>query len=283
MKQESKLKAYISAPLPFQGQKRRFLKSFREIIKDSNKNTTFVDLFGGSGLLSHTAKRLHPGSRVVYNDYDNYQLRLVNIQETNALLADVRLILKDYPPDKKIAPELKEIIIKRLEAELKTRNYVDWLTLSSSLLFSMKYVQNFNDFKSQSLYNVVRHSNYTAENYLNGIEVVRMDYEALFDQFKKTPNVVFFVDPPYLSTDVSSYQKDKFWELKDYLDVLNVLKGTSYVFFTSNKSSIIELCEWMGSYSNVPNIFQDATRYEINGPTSKGSMYTDIMLCKFRS
>ena len=37
-----------------------------------------------------------------------------------------------------------------------------------------------------------------------------------------------------------------FWGIwADYLDVLTVLKGHSFVYFTSNKSSILELCDWM--------------------------------------
>lgn len=53
-------KLYISAPLPFVGQKRMFAKPFIEVIKQYPKGTVFVDLFGGSGLLSHITKHYHP-------------------------------------------------------------------------------------------------------------------------------------------------------------------------------------------------------------------------------
>lgn len=43
---------YLSAPLPFVGQKRMFAKHFIEVIKQYPAGTVFVDLFGGSGLLS---------------------------------------------------------------------------------------------------------------------------------------------------------------------------------------------------------------------------------------
>ena len=33
---------------------------------------TIVDVFGGSGLLSHTAKQLKPKATVIYNDFDGY-------------------------------------------------------------------------------------------------------------------------------------------------------------------------------------------------------------------
>ena len=43
---------YNQAPLPFQGQKRKFVKLFAEKIETLPDDTIFVDLFGGSGLLS---------------------------------------------------------------------------------------------------------------------------------------------------------------------------------------------------------------------------------------
>ena len=46
------------------GQKRYFLRDYSDILKKVNgKIDTVVDLFGGSGLLSHTAKRVLPTRR----------------------------------------------------------------------------------------------------------------------------------------------------------------------------------------------------------------------------
>lgn len=64
---------YMSAPLPFMGQKRMFAKEFIKVLGQYPDGTTFVDLFGGSGLLSHIAKCQKPNSKVVYNDFDGYQ------------------------------------------------------------------------------------------------------------------------------------------------------------------------------------------------------------------
>lgn len=45
------------APLPFTGQKRFFVRDFAEVLgRLGDDIDTVVDLFGGSGLLSHTAK-----------------------------------------------------------------------------------------------------------------------------------------------------------------------------------------------------------------------------------
>ena len=80
-------KNFKNAPLPFMGQKRNFLNKFVEALEKYPENGIYVDLFGGSGLLSHTVKQRYPKARVVYNDYDNFSQRLKNIERTNVLLA----------------------------------------------------------------------------------------------------------------------------------------------------------------------------------------------------
>lgn len=62
-------KIYNQAPLPFMGQKRKFLKRFREELAKCPPTAVYVDLFGGSGLLSRTVKDTYPKARVVYNDF----------------------------------------------------------------------------------------------------------------------------------------------------------------------------------------------------------------------
>lgn len=272
-----KKKIYTAAPLPFMGQKRRFLKDFRTALGNYPNNAIYVDLFGGSGLLSHTVKATYPDARVIYNDYDGFSERLANIDKTNQLIADLREILKGSPPDKKIVDDFRQKVIDRVELEDK-QGYVDYITLSSSILFSMKYVQSMDQLKKETLYNTVRQSNYNAAGYLDGLEVVSLDYKEIFNTYKDLPNVVFLVDPPYLSTETGTYKS--YWKLKDYLDVLQVLDGTNYFYFTSNKSSIIELCEWIETKTPMSNPFNGAKRLETNNPVNFQTSYTDIMLYK---
>ncbi len=88
--------------------------------------------------------------------------------------------------------------------------------------------------------------------------------------------VVFLVDPPYLSTEVGT---DKmFWRLADYLDVLTVLKGHSFVYFTSNKSSILELCDWMDRNPFVGSPFKECRKVEFSASVNYQAKYTDMML-----
>ncbi len=137
--QEKSIK-FTQAPLPFMGQKRRFLKQIKEVLKNCPQDAVYVDLFGGSGLLSHTIKQHFVNSTVIYNDYDNYRERLNNIDKTNELLAEIRLILVGSPNDKKVLEPQKTLILKKVLKAEKQNGYVDYITLSSNLLFSMKYV-----------------------------------------------------------------------------------------------------------------------------------------------
>lgn len=272
-------KNYNQSPLPFQGQKRRFQTSFKEALKGFKDAPLFVDLFGGSGLLSHWVKQQFPDARVIYNDFDSYHIRLANIERTNDLLAQFRVILAGAPNDKVVSKEAKADILKAIKQEEKRGGYVDYITISSNLLFSMKYVMNYDDMAKQTMYNVVRLNDYQpADDYLQGVEVVKMDYRELFDRWKHIAGAVWFVDPPYLSTDCGTY--GNYWKLANYLDVLSVLKGTNYFYFTSNKSSIIELTDWIEKNLGGENPFKGAKKVEVNARMNHNAGYTDIMLYK---
>lgn len=272
-------KNYVQSPLPFQGQKRRFNVSFKEALNEFKTAPVFVDLFGGSGLLSHWVKEKYPDATVIYNDFDNYSARVANIERTNALLAEFRVILKDAPVDKVISKEAKAAILKAVKREEKRSGYMDYITISSSLLFSMNYATNYDDLAKQTMYNVVRLNDYQpAPDYLEGVEVVRMDYRQLFDRWKHVSGAVFLIDPPYLSTDCGTY--GNYWKLANYLDVLQCLKGTSYFYFTSNKSSILELTDWLEKNLGGDNPFSGAKRVDMNARMNHNAGYVDIMLYK---
>lgn len=273
-----KTKNFTKAPLPFMGQKRKFIKQFKPALNKYSESATYVDLFGGSGLLSHTVKSIYPGAKVVYNDFDNYRIRLENIGKTNQLIADLRVILNDSPKDKIILGEFRSKVLERVFLE-ENSGYVDYITLSSSILFSMKYALSFEALQKETLYNNMRQSEYTADGYLDGLEVVSLCYKELFAKYKDLPNVVFLVDPPYLSTESGTYKS--FWKLRDYLDVLQVLDGTKYFYFTSKKSSIIELCEWIETKMPMSNPFTGASLETMNATVTYQSSYTDIMLYKY--
>ena len=280
-------KMFKTAPLPFQGQKRRFAGGFATALSELKAKQDVkivIDMFGGSGLLAHIAKHIIPEAKVIYNDYDNYSHRLINIDKTNKLLDDIRLLLDGIPRDKQRIDEERKIKILDRIAQDDKEGYVDYITLSASLLFSAKYALTLEEFSKENFYNRVKVSayNFDPDEYLAGLDVVRVDYKELYNQYKDVPGVVFVVDPPYLSTDTSTYNSDKYWRLRDYLDVLNVLVDTNYIFFTSNKSSLIELCEWLDdNKKEFSNPFARSVLNTQNVTINKDANYTDMMLYRF--
>ena len=272
-----KRKQYLSAPLPFQGQKRMFAKEYIKVLEQFPDGTGFVDLFGGSGLLSHIAKCQKPKSKVVYNDFDGYRRRLEALPETNALLAELRVCVRDVPRHKAITGDARGQVLACIRRHEQDYGYVDYITLSSSVLFSMKYKMNYDELSKETLYNNVRITDYPlCPDYLDGLTILSADYKDVFKRYKDVPDVVFLVDPPYLSTDAKTYSM--YWRLSDYLDVLTVLAGHRFIYFTSNKSSIVELCDWMGRHPHIGDPFRNCERREFNAHMNHNASYTDIML-----
>ncbi|WP_294958643.1 DNA adenine methylase [uncultured Flavobacterium sp.] len=272
-----KKKIFKSAPLPFMGQKRKFLKQFIPALQSYSPTAIYIDMFGGSGLLSHTVKSIYPDATVLYNDFDNYSERLQNIDKTNLILYELRQILQNCLPERKILGLERDSVLNCIK-KAQNSGYVDFITLSSNLLFSMKYVLNYEQLEKETLYNCVRKSDYDATGYLDGIQVTSKCYKDLFEMYRDKENVIFLVDPPYLSTESGTYKS--FWKLRDYLDVLNVLDGTKYFYFTSNKSSIIELCEWIETKTPMSNPFTGAYTETMNATVNYQTSYTDIMIYK---
>lgn len=227
--------------------------------------------------MSHAVKSVYPNARVVWNDFDDYAHRLANIGKTNQILADIREILKDYPDRERIDNRHRERILERLRQE---QGFVDWITISSSLLFSAKYITDFEGLSKQTLYNNIKQSNYDAEGYLHGVERVQMDYRDLFAEFSKMSNVVYLIDPPYLSTDTKTYTNMDYWRLGDYLDILKMLEGNSYFYFTSEKSQIIELAAWLSENGFKKNPFAGATTKVVHTSLNHTAKYNDIMIFK---
>lgn len=272
---------YNQAPLPFQGQKRKFVKLFAEKIENLPDDTIFVDLFGGSGLLSRAAKDTKPMCQVIYNDYDDYHLRIANIANTNKLIAEIRSITGSMPRFQRLSSDIKEKILTVIAKHEQDVGYVDYITISSSIMFSSKYVLSLNSLRKESFYNSVKKQDYDrASDYLDGLEICKCDYMRLFDEFKNNEKAFFICDPPYLNTDVTTYKMN--WTLRDYLRVLNCLRASQFAFFTSEKSSLIELLEWLEDKFSYNNPLKKANEYRIRTTVNGTAGYEDIMLLKTR-
>ena len=264
------------SPLPFQGQKRYFIKEFKNVLEKTQDVKIVVDLFGGSGLLSRIAKDILTGAKVIYNDFDNYSKRLENIKTTNKILKDISVILKDYKKSERLSPEDKNKILDIFKKYEESKSFVDYITLSSSVLFSANYVTSFDEMKKQSMWNNLVPQYQEANEYLNGLEVMSCDYRDLFDKYKNEDGVLFIFDPPYLTTDIKSYKNVNYWTLVDYLDIILLTKSNNFIFFTSNKGSLIDLTKWINDNFNEGFLKGDIIERK-NAP-SKDTSYTDYMI-----
>lgn len=269
---------YKCAPLPFMGQKRYFVRAFSEMLgKVEGKVDTVVDLFGGSGLLSHTAKKVLPGCRVVYNDYDGYTDRLAHVEQTNEILMLIKDRLNGLEANARLSEAQRADVLAIVERFAAT-GYVDIMTIGRSVLFSGKWVKTLEELRRHTMYNRVKPGGYDCTGYLDGLEVVHQDYRELFARHKDNPRALFVLDPPYLTTECGQYEN--YWRLTDYLDVLKLTKGTKYIYFTSDKSQITELCDWL-----VCEFGEDAPLYGANAQVRTNHLnyqtkFNDMMITK---
>lgn len=100
-----------------------------------------------------------------------YYLRIANIAQTNQMLSNIRRIVERLPRHQRISQDIKEKIIEMIAFEEQTNGYVDYIIVSSSLMFSMKYVLSLDKMKKETFYNSVKKQNYyLASDYLDGLE-----------------------------------------------------------------------------------------------------------------
>lgn len=111
---------------------------------------------------------------------------------------------------------------------------------------------------------------------MDGLEVVHMDYRELFERERENSRVLFVLDPPYLSTECGMY--GNYWNLTDYLYVLRLLDGTKWVYFTSDKSRIVELCRWLADvYGETAPMYGAIVRQRTN-TLNYHAKFNDMMI-----
>ena len=187
---------FKAAPLPFVGQKRQFLNHFKQVLNDNipgdGEGWTIIDAFGGSCLLSHTAKALKPKARVIYNDFDGYAEQLSHIDDINALRKKLLTIIGDYPKNKRIDAILKQQLINAIQA---FEGFKSVRVLSSWLLFSNNQVATWEEFFKEYFWNSIRQSDYpSAVGYLDGLEVVNESFHTLLPKHQDNPKALFVLD-----------------------------------------------------------------------------------------
>lgn len=239
-------KIYSKAPLPFIGQKRNFINAFRQCltanISGDGTGWTVVDVFGGSGLLAHNAKRLLPRATVIYNDWDGYADRLANINDTERLRQILLKQLQSIPRQKALTADQKQAVIDILD---DFDGYIDVQSLATWLLFSGKQVRTLEELYQNTFYNTVRVSSFEPPTgYLDGLTITCESYTKLMARYKDKPNTLFLLDPPYLYTGQGAYKQEKYFAMVDFLYLMSLTRPP-YIFFSSTKSELLDYLDYL--------------------------------------
>lgn len=278
------VKHFKQAPLPFIGQKRMFLNPFKQVLNEhisgDGEGWTIIDVFGGSGLLAHVAKRLKPAARVIYNDFDGYAERLAHIDDTNHLRREIyQLVNAELLKKQRLTKELKAAVLDKVA---QFDGYKDLQCLSAWLLFSGQQVGSMGDLSSKDFWNKVRESDYpSAEGYLDGLEVVRESFHSLVPRFAGQDKVLLLLDPPYLCTHQESYRQETYFDLIDFLRLIHLVKPP-YVFFSSTKSEFIRFIDaTIADKWDNWQAFDGYKRIVVNARIGASRAYEDNMVYKF--
>ncbi len=226
------------------GQKYRWHKIWRNFIAPT-KETVFVDLFGGSGLLSHWTSLYKPDARVIWNDFDDYAYRLTPeaIDLLNGFNNELTGILNQFPDElteggRCLYYGREHDAFEQVNESIK--RYIkmggnDVMTISVIVdQLSRTATKDFNGIlKMTPRFTKIRKAPFPCcSDYLDGIERVQMDWLELFEIHKDNPDAFFIADPPYKGTDTGSYAGDGI----DHEKLAKSLSGKKFAFFTSDKS-----------------------------------------------
>lgn len=237
---------YKRPPLPFRGNKTKWIK---DLIKyfirnhDKFKDYTFIDVFGGSGIISQAIAKLYPNNKVIYNDFDYYTKLLTksNIDKLNELRREIYEIASKYEYKAKINDNDSNKIrylIKKEYPNFETNNNL-------KNIFAAWLMFNATDFKfNSSFYNVLPKNNYSyvdINDYLpNNVIIEHLEYKDLINKYKPILNKsLLILDPPYLGTSKEFYNKE--WDLKDTYNILRLCIKYKCLLFEANSSNVIRL------------------------------------------
>ncbi|RIY34339.1 hypothetical protein CKF54_00940 [Psittacicella hinzii] len=248
------MKTYSKAPVPFHGQKRYFLQDLKSFLEKAIGNAkgdgyTIIDLFGGSGLLAHNAKRLYPNARVIYNDFDNYAKEVEKIPVAMQNWLDLKEILKgktykhkEKITDSKVLSDIRDYINNQ---SLKDESSLNFRFLSCWFLFSGRIARDKEEFlyHLNDLYHGIPQKQINpCTGYLEGLEIVQCDFREILnkEEFKKD-KVIFLLDPPYLGTNLKGYsQQGREFNYADMLMLMTLIRPPYMLFYINNQLLQIE-------------------------------------------
>lgn len=259
---------YLKSPFPFQGQKRFYAQKLRDFDfgKLINDKTIIVDVFGGSGLMSHVFASKYPKNKVIYNDFDNFYEVLKKdskiVKVINECIDKIgkSVDFSKYDKQEKLSVEDRNKIKNIVDTALKQNENV------KNIKYIIKFFASYLGFGGQQHLNSDLYNKWTGkklnhpEGYiLPNMEITHEDFKVLLNKFKSNKNVFYIFDPPYLFTDKSSYNADKklnFWSLTDSFYMLDFIFDyvNKCILFESEKSGLLTVLEFTNNKHKIFNV-----------------------------
>ena len=184
-----------------------------------------------------------------------------------------------YPKNKRLSKEIKAKIINKIN---EFQGFKDLKCLSSWLLFSGEQVATLDELFTRDFWHSVRQTDYPeAGSYLDDLEVICESFHQLLPKFQDKEKVLLVLDPPYLCTRQESYKQASYFDLIDFLRLIDLTKPP-YIFFSSTKSEFIRFIHYMvTSKKENWQSFEGAKRIVVNASASYNGKYEDNLVYKF--
>lgn len=160
--------------------------------------------------------------------------------------------------------------------------YKDLNCLASWLLFSGQQVATLEDLFQHDFWHCIRQTDHPkADGYLDGVEIMRESFHTLLPKFADDPKALFVLDPPYLCTKQNSYKMATYFDLIDFLQLIDLTRPP-YVFFSSTKSEFVRFIEYMvQAKKNNWQAFDGADRIALQMSLNHQVSYEDNLVFKF--
>ena len=244
--------SFNSPPLNFLGNKARWRREFKEVIKTYIQSgiKIFVDVFGGSGYCSYMVKQCInelglniEDFTIIYNDFDNYSERLRDYEYNLNIKREIYDIVKNSntSENERLPDDVKEQICEVL---IKYNNIkpVDIKFISMLFIHQMAGYEGFDKIiKYKSFYNRITHGSIkkidNLDEYLEHLDIIRMDCMEVLEKYNDVENTCYILDPPYINDFRKTYTG---YDVRKLFEILyKVLFDFKYfIYFSSDKSFI---------------------------------------------
>lgn len=262
---------YTNPPLPFVGNKKLWMKKFKNLIEKVPDDYVFVDLFGGSGILSRYTKDVKPNATVIYNDFDGYVERLNKVKQTNEILQKIRDVITT-PHNQKLTPEEKS----KIDEIINEYENVDIKTIYTCLIFSGRMKQLCNETDEKVYYNKMTKKTYSCDGYLDGLIVEHKDWKELLEELEnKYAKIFLILDPPYLYTLQKFYKN--YFDLTQTTELFDSMVEHPFILFNDGRTGIENFFKYLLKKLNVnKEIKYLYNKYKIDEyhPLSDFAMYS---------